>query len=64
MQTWNQIDTEDEIRLSFGVFDKHQDGMINIEELKHVITWIGDKMNKEEIDKFISLVDVNWNGFV
>jgi len=32
------------------VFEKHEDGMISIEELKHVVTRIGDPMTKEEID--------------
>jgi len=39
------------------VFDKHENGMINIDELKHVLTRIGDVMSKEEMEAFIQQVD-------
>jgi len=36
------------------VFDKHNDGMINIEEVMHVLTRIGDPIQKEEMQAFIN----------
>lgn len=49
----NEIDTVPEIENAFNVFDKHENGMINIDELKHVLSRIGDVMSKEEMEAFI-----------
>lgn len=46
------------------MFDKHGDGMISIEELKHVITRIGDVMSKEEINDFIWIADSSKDGYL
>jgi len=44
LQIHNDVDNDEEVNQAFSVFDKHNDGMINIEELKHVLTRIGDPL--------------------
>ena len=44
-------DGEDQIRQAFSIFDKYdQSGSLSLNELKHVLTRIGDPMKDEEID--------------
>jgi calmodulin len=38
----SKSDNEDEVRNAFSVFDKDERGMLSIEEMRHVLTRIGD----------------------
>src|SRR5690606_30070002 len=44
-------DNEEQIREAFKVFDKNGSGYIEISELKHVLTTIGEKLTPEEVTK-------------
>ena len=47
---------------AFQHFDTDHNGKINVEEIKHVLTFLGDIMTKEEVDKFFKSVDIDKNG--
>ena len=42
-------DNPDLINQSFSCFDKSQTGLLDIDEMKHVLTRIGDVLSPEEI---------------
>jgi calmodulin len=42
-------DSEEEICEAFRVFDRDGNGLISIEELKHVMTNLGEKLDDNEI---------------
>lgn len=46
---------EDQIKEAFKVFDKSNSGLIEINELKHVLTTLGEKLSAEEVNFFIFL---------
>ena len=57
-------DCEEEIREAFRVFDKDGNGYITTEELRHVMTTLGEVMSNEEVDEMISEADVDGDGQV
>ena len=62
---WNnfkdyKVITNNDIVEAFKAFDK--DGKINKEELKYVMTNLGDKIKDEEADKLLSYFKVDENG--
>ncbi|KAJ8308351.1 hypothetical protein KUTeg_013225 [Tegillarca granosa] len=58
------VDTEDELRQSFQIFDKDGNGYISAAELKHVMLSLGEKLTDEEIEEMIKEADVNNDGQV
>ena len=59
-----EFDENDEniILKAFQYFDTDNNGKINVEEIKHVLTFLGDIMTQEEVDKFFKSVDIDNNG--
>ena len=57
-------DSPSEIRNSFSVFDKDDNGLLPIDEMRHVLTRIGDPLSQEEITNFLNILDVHGDGFV
>lgn len=55
-------DSEAEILEAFRVFDTDGDGKINAQELKHVLTSIGEKLTDQEVDEMIREADLNNDG--
>ncbi|XP_040993059.1 calmodulin-7-like [Juglans microcarpa x Juglans regia] len=55
---------EEELREAFRVFDKDQDGLISEAELRNVMTNLGEKLTKEEVDEMIREVDMDGNNQV
>jgi len=61
---------EEELRESFKVFDKDGQGYLSIAELRHIMTNLGEKLSKEELEQMISEADpsgtgqVSYNSFV
>jgi calmodulin len=55
-------DLEEEIINAFRVFDKNDSGIITADELKHVMTTIGDKLTDEEVDAMIREADIDGDG--
>ena len=50
-------DNPDLIKQSFSCFDKSQTGRLDIDEMKHVLTRIGDVLSPEEIQNFMAILD-------
>jgi calmodulin len=60
----NKDDNENEIRNGFSVFDKDDNGMLPVDEMRHVLTRIGDPLSQEEITNFLNILDIHGDGFV
>ncbi|XP_053112231.1 calmodulin-like protein 3 [Hemicordylus capensis] len=58
------MDSEEEIREAFRVFDKDGNGYISAAELRHVMTNLGEKLTNEEVDEMIKEADVDRDGRV
>lgn len=56
----------DEIRCNlteaFKVFDANKDGFISREELKAVLTKMGEKLSEKEFDEMVRVADSNGDG--
>ena len=60
------FDENDEniILKAFQHFDVDNSGKINVDEIKHVLTLLGDIMSEEEVDKFFNSVEIDKNGYL
>ena len=58
------IDTEEEIRAAFKVFDLDNNGVISTEELRRVMLSIGENLADDEVDLIMSEVDRDGNGTI
>jgi Ca2+-binding EF-hand superfamily protein len=56
------IDIADEVISAFKVFDKNDKGIISVNELRGVLTTIGDALTQKEIDAMINEADVDGDG--
>ena len=57
-------DSEDRIREAFSVFDKYDEaGSLNVNEMKHVMSRLGDHIPEEDLNSFFSLLD-NGSEFI
>lgn len=56
-------DSPEDIRAAFSAFDKSEDGMLDLEEMKHVLQRIGEVLSPEESANFISMIDNYGDGF-
>jgi calmodulin len=59
----NKADSEMEIRGAFAVFDKEDNGLMPVEEMRHVLTRIGDPLSLEEITNFINILDTYGDNY-
>lgn len=59
-----EVDTKDEIREAFRVFDRDGDGYISVAELRHVMTNLGEKLTDEEVNEMIKEADTDGDGRV
>ena len=57
-------DDTDETKKAFEVFDKDGSGYISVEELKQVMTQIGENLTDEELAEMIQEADINDDGQV
>ncbi|KAG8050027.1 hypothetical protein GUJ93_ZPchr0009g1831 [Zizania palustris] len=63
-------EAEDDLRDAFRVFDKDQNGFITPDELRSVMTNLGDKLSDEELAEMLHEADgdgdgqINYNEFV
>ncbi len=55
---------ENIILKAFQHFDVDNSGKINVDEIKHVLTLLGDIMSEEEVDKFFNSVEIDKNGYL
>jgi Ca2+-binding EF-hand superfamily protein len=63
-QTVKETDSEQELMNAFKVFDKDGSGTISAEELRKVLSSLGENMTDAEIDEMIKLADVNGDGTI
>ena len=49
---------------AFQHFDVDNTGKINVDEIKHVLTFLGDIMTEDEVNKFFRSVDIDKNGYL
>jgi len=61
---YSELDCEEEVINAFRVFDKEGKGTIPSNELKHVMTTLGDKLTNEEVDEMIREADTNGDGII
>ena len=57
-------DNEDEILEAFKIFDKDGNGKLSADELKLVLTSLGEKLSPQECDEIIRLADQDGDGQV
>lgn len=57
-----ETDTEEELIEAFQVFDREGNGLITAQELRHVMTNLGEKLSAEEADEMIREADVDGDG--
>lgn len=55
-------DARNQLKSAFHTFDKEMKGWIAINELRHIVTSLGEKLTEEEADEMIKLADPNNTG--
>ncbi|CAD5178942.1 unnamed protein product [Musa acuminata subsp. malaccensis] len=58
------IDSEEELKEAFKVFDKDQNGYISEAELRNVMMSLGEKLTDEEVAQMIREADLDGDGQV
>ena len=58
------IETEDDIRAAFKVFDVDGNGYITEEEYRHVMANLGERVTNDEIEAMLGEADVDGDGRV
>ena len=58
----HQTDPEQELREAFRVFDKNGDGFISADELRIVMTSLGERLTDAEVDDMLKEADTNNDG--
>ena len=58
------VDTEEEVLKAFKFFDKEGNGLININDLKHIMITVGKNISEAEIDDMLKEADLDMDGFI
>jgi calmodulin len=56
--------TEDEVRAQFKALDKDGNGVISAQEIREVLTALGDRLSDEDVNEIIRDVDTDGDGQV
>ena len=56
--------TEEEIRAQFKALDKDGNGVVSAEEIREVLTALGDRLSDEDVNEMIRDVDTDGDGQV
>ena len=59
--TKNSMSTDDIIN-AFQIFDRNHDGTISINEFKHILMDLGQKLSEEEVEEIFQDIDFNEDG--
>ncbi|ESO92156.1 hypothetical protein LOTGIDRAFT_121213, partial [Lottia gigantea] len=59
-----KADSEEELREAFRVFDKDGNGYISSNELRFVMSNLGETLSDKEVDEMIREADVDGDGMV
>ncbi|UKK01874.1 calmodulin [Theileria orientalis] len=57
-----ECDTEEELIQAFKVFDRDGNGFISAQELRHVMTNLGERLTDEEVDEMLREADIDGDG--
>lgn len=49
---------------AFQHFDVDHNGKVNVEEIKHVLTFLGDIMTEDEVNKIFKTAEIDKNGYI
>ena len=60
----SNINPEEEMLEAFRVFDKDGNGFISADELSHVMTTLGEKLTRDEVEAMIREADLDKDGLV
>lgn len=56
--------TDEQIREAFRIFDPDGTGTIGVEELRHLLTTLGEPLSLEEINVMMTLADPDQDGII
>lgn len=56
--------TTTDLEAAFSVFDTSKSGTIHSDELRKVLTTLGEKLNEEEVEELLSLAEPNADGTI
>jgi len=56
------VDVDEENKEAFKVFDKDGNGFISADELRHMMTSLGEKLTDEEVQEMIKEADMDGDG--
>jgi Ca2+-binding EF-hand superfamily protein len=56
--------TEDSLKDAFRIFDKDDDGFISVEELRHIMQSLGEKMTDKELEEMVGEADEDKDGLI
>ena len=59
-----EYDNTEEVLNAFKVFDKENNGLIAVTELKHIMMTLGDQLNEEEVDDMLREADNDADGYI
>jgi len=58
------VDSQEEVVDAFRVFDKTKEGRIWKEDLRHILTNLGNSMPQSEVDELIAYADNDGSGWI
>lgn len=57
-----KADNSEEVKEAFKIFDKDNNGQVQVSELRHVLTTLGEKMTTAEVDELLKDAKVDKDG--
>lgn len=58
----SKADNDDELKQAFRIFDRDNNGIISANELKQIMSTLGEKLSDEEIQTMIEIADTDRDG--
>ena len=58
----DEMDTKEEICAAFKEFDKTGKGYVDVEDLRNVLTSLGDSLTADEVEEMIKTADIENSG--
>ncbi|CAD5120148.1 DgyrCDS8724 [Dimorphilus gyrociliatus] len=59
---WGKLGSDEELRGAFQVFDKGNDGTIDVKEIRSVLTGSGEKLTDEQLDELLNTLTPDGEG--